>query len=450
MNKEEELKGIEAVIDKEVANSEIGKYFRNRSNDEISNKIETLISRSKDHNSKAFLMMVIGPTKSGKSTLVNLLARDYVSPTDVAECTIRPSIIARKNDSVQDDIIVYKSNIHGKETKANSLEAVVNILKGIGSEYDKNIVDSSETHSIDELKSVITNQIFTNDHTVITAVTTDASEGILSNNGSDDNQIFLVDMPGFDGAKVNKEYDDDYLYKAMTERVDLILFVQSSVSAILDTSTEYFKFLKDSCSKNVPIFLINNAYDSKSWRKDKNIDDINRQEDTAVTALFENDIMIRDRKRNVTSINLGMAYDHYFKNKENIEILEEKEVLLKDEYDKFNRFEKILKEDITSHVNEIRLNNCRTKVSRAKQDLVDAIDGEITNLTQKVNDKNNLKIVLDTKKKTLQEEINSKLLKINNTDAEVYITDIAKAELDKSKVFLDVDKEMEAEEINEK
>lgn len=449
MNKEEELKGIEAVIDKEVAKSEIGKYFRNRSNDEISNKIETFISRSKEHNSKAFLMMVIGPTKSGKSTLVNLLARDIVSPTDVAECTIRPSIIAKKNESVQDDIIVYKSKKDSKESKADCLDAVVNILKGTGSEKDEYIVDSSETHSIRELKNVITNHIFTNDNTVITAVTVDVSEGILSNNGSDENQIFLVDMPGFDGAIVKSEYDDEYLYKAMTERVDLILFVQSSVSAILGSSTEYFKFLRESCSKNVPIFLINNAYDSKSWRKGKNTDDIERQEDIAVKALYENGIMIHERKRDVKSINLGMAYDHYFKVKENIEIVGQ-EISLKDEYDKFNEFEKILKEDITSHINEIRLNNCKKKVSHAKKDLVDAIVVEITNLTQKKNDKINLKNVLDGKQKNLKKEIHNDLHIIENTDAEVYITNKAKAIFDDYRTLLDVSKKMEAEEINQK
>ena len=398
---------------------------------------------------QAFLMMVIGPTKSGKSTLVNLLARDIVSPTDVAECTIRPSIIAKKSDSVHDDIIVYKSKNDGKESKVDCLDAVVNILKGTGSEKDEFIVDSSETHSIRELKNVITNHIFTNDNTVITAVTVDASEGILSNNGSDENQIFLVDMPGFDGAIVKSEHDDEYLYKAMTERVDLILFVQSSVSAILGSSTEYFKFLRESCSKNVPIFLINNAYDSKSWRKGKNTDDIKRQEDIAVTALYENGIMIYDRKQNVVSINLGMAYDHYFKVKENIEIVGQ-EISLKDEYDKFKEFEKILKVNITSHINEIRLNNCKGKVSHAKKDLVDAVVGEITNLTQKMNDKNNLKNVLDGKQKDLQKGIHNDLHIIEKTDAEVYITNKAKAIFDDYRKFLDMPREMEAEEINQK
>lgn len=441
-----ELIGIEDAI-ANVANSEIGKYFQNYKNDEISKKLRKLISFSKEHKSKAFLMMVIGPTKSGKSTLVNLLARDIVSPTDVAECTIRPSIIARKNDSIKEDIIVYKSKGDDKDLKVECLDAVVNILKNTANEDDKDLVDDKETHYISELERVITNQIFTNDRTVITAVTTEASEGILSNT-SDDNHIYLVDMPGFDGAIVKKEHDDEYLYKAMTERVDLILFVQSSVSAILGSSTEYFKFLRESCSKNVPVFLINNAYDTKSWRKEKNTEDIKKQEDKALEAIRENGIMIYDRTTNVKSINLGMAYDFFFKDKEKIAIIGN-EGILEEEYRKFTDFEKIFKEDITNHINERRLTNCKNKVSNAKEKLLEVINDEINKLNTKKDVKDNLKKLLEEKKKQFVNEISDKLYKTEEEETENYIPNKAKSKLNNYKEILRSDGDMEAEKINQ-
>lgn len=441
-----ELIGIEDAI-ANVANSEIGKYFRNDKKDEISKNLKKLISFSKEHKSKAFLMMVIGPTKSGKSTLVNLLARDIVSPTDVAECTIRPSIIARKNDSIKDDIIVYKSKGDDKDLKVECLDAVVNILKNTADEDEKNLVDDKETHVISELEKVITNQIFTNDRTVITAVTTEASEGILSNT-TDDNHIYIVDMPGFDGAKVNSEFDDEYLYKAMTERVDLILFVQSSVLAILDSSTKYFKYLKESCSKNVPVFLINNAYDSKSWRKEKNTEDIIKQENEALEAIRKNGIMIYDRTRNVKSINLGMAYDYYFKDKEKIAIVGP-ENILKDEYSKFTDFERTLKEDITNHINDIRLGNCKKKVTNAMESLLFAINNEIETLDKKKDEKDKLKIHLEERKTQLVKDIHNHLSKHDGKDTEVYITEQAENTLKAYRAELDKDIDMEADKINE-
>ena len=441
-----ELIGIEDAI-ANVANSEIGKYFQNYKNDEISKNLKKLISFSKEHKSKAFLMMVIGPTKSGKSTLVNLLARNLVSPTDVAECTIRPSIIARKDESIKDDIIVYKSKGDDKNLKVKCLDAVVNILKNTANEDDKDLVDDKETHDISELEKVITSQIFTNDRTVITAVTTEASEGILSN-AADDNHIYIVDMPGFDGAIVKKEHDDEYLYKAMTERVDLILFVQSSVSAILGSSTKYFQFLKESCSKNVTIFLINNAYDSKYWRKEKTTEDINKQEEKALKAIRDNGLMIYDRTRNVKSINLGMAYDYFFKDKEKIDIVVS-ENILEEEYRKFADFEKIFKEDITNHINEKRLTNCKDKVSNAKQKLLEVIKDEIDNLNTKKDKKDNLKKLLEEKKKQFVNEIRDKLRETNGMETEKYIPEKAKSKLDDYRKILNNDVDMEAEKINQ-
>ena len=60
----------------------------------IKNKLSQLSRRSLEYKNGSFIMLVVGPVKSGKSTLVNLLAHRYVSPTDTLECTVRPSIIS--------------------------------------------------------------------------------------------------------------------------------------------------------------------------------------------------------------------------------------------------------------------------------------------------------------------------------------------------------------------
>ena len=53
-------------------------------------------NRSKEYENGSFIVLVVGPVKSGKSTLVNLIANAYVSPTHFLECTVRPSIISQR------------------------------------------------------------------------------------------------------------------------------------------------------------------------------------------------------------------------------------------------------------------------------------------------------------------------------------------------------------------
>ena len=53
-------------------------------------------NRSREYENGSFIVLVVGPVKSGKSTLVNLIANAYVSPTHFLECTVRPSIISQR------------------------------------------------------------------------------------------------------------------------------------------------------------------------------------------------------------------------------------------------------------------------------------------------------------------------------------------------------------------
>ena len=55
---------------------------------------QKLNNRVSEFDGGSFLILVVGPVKSGKSTLVNLIAHAHVSPTHFLECTVRPSIIS--------------------------------------------------------------------------------------------------------------------------------------------------------------------------------------------------------------------------------------------------------------------------------------------------------------------------------------------------------------------
>ena len=64
-------------------------------------------SRAHEYENGTFIVLVVGPVKSGKSTLVNLIANAYVSPTHFLECTVRPSIISQRREGEDCCITVY-------------------------------------------------------------------------------------------------------------------------------------------------------------------------------------------------------------------------------------------------------------------------------------------------------------------------------------------------------
>ena len=411
MGKIEELKSIGGVIESFSASDE-GKSILKENND-ISKVFKKLISFSKEYDSKSFLMMVIGPTKSGKSTLVNLLARKIVSPTDMAECTISPSIIAKHNNKGGEydeskSIIVYKSKIDKEEEKVNCLDGIISNLKGTVTNDELEKMLTIEEHDFKYLKNIITPQKYVYDNTVITEIrtnpdkkdgdllsdkageeTTQSTEdgGILSDY-ADGNSIFIVDMPGFDGAIVNQPTQDgtdkeDYLYRAITDRVDLIIFVQSSVGAVLDSTTRYFDYVKSCINKAVPVYLIHNEYDSTYWRTTSE-KDIEEQQKTIYKAIKNEGINIE--KDHVKSANLGQAYDHLFKKGIIKEGYEEK---LSDAFTNFVTIEKELHKEIIEQAEDSRLENCKNRIKETQKRLLEVLDKAITDLGKKEAERTN-------------------------------------------------------------
>ena len=72
---------------------------------DIIEQAKKLLCRAQEWKSEAFFVIVVGPVKSGKSTFVNLLAHEHVSPTHFLECTVRPSIISQKKKLEESSMI---------------------------------------------------------------------------------------------------------------------------------------------------------------------------------------------------------------------------------------------------------------------------------------------------------------------------------------------------------
>ncbi len=370
-----------------------GTYVPQLVDDHIKNKLSQLSRRSLEYKNGSFIMLVVGPVKSGKSTLVNLLAHRYVSPTDTLECTVRPSIISNVESERECKIEIYKARNEGR--KAEDLDLIIDELRGIVTEHElEEYLEKDEylNYSDETINNVISPSYNKEDRTIITSITTTGSK-LLERGPVDGGKIFLADMPGFDGNTSNL---NDPLYDAISKRVDLILFVHSSVSAFNLTSASYLEKLRE-YNEAVPVYLVHNIFDSTYW---KNTEEREREIDRQVQKEYEE---IRSKGFNIESefiskVNLGKVTDALSGCGTYVAGFEDD---LQGELRKFEEIEEKLYRKITSNISELRLKRCEDRTRTLRDMLVDTIAKEISSLQQKKNARDMMARYVDNLEKEL-------------------------------------------------
>lgn len=351
-------------IEQYVSENLIDKYFEDIQGiseyQQICHHLQQLANRSKEYHNPTFVVLVVGPVKSGKSTFVNLVAKKYVSPTHFLECTVRPSII---RSGTNNTLTVYRSRdlLHKEE----QINGILDCLNGLTEENNiKNIIKQEYECTRDNIdKYVRLDNIHRteDDDILLTSIKTEGGELLQEN-------VCLVDMAGFDGANANFESP---AYKVVVERADLIIFVQSSNSAISKVSNKFFELLKER-NNSVPVCLIHNIFESAFWRDKKTqIKDIEQQKEYAIEQIQTTHGLVL-KENSSFNLNLGKVADL----RENKYKLENKE-LLREEAVRFEKAE-IAISKLFKDRESIRLANCisRTKVQRDR--LLDVLDAAIT------------------------------------------------------------------------
>ena len=325
---------------------------------DLQHHVRQLENRSKEYHHPSFVVLVVGPVKSGKSTFVNLVAKNYVSPTHFLECTVRPSIISKKEgDSYLE---VYESC--DPERKSEQMDDILDFLNGL---IEKHEIKDVEVHQREFSRGNIDKYVkrsmveLQNDEILLTAIHTEGGKLLQDN-------VLLVDMAGFDGANANFESP---AYKAIVERADLIIFVQSSNSAISKVSSEFFDLLrKTNCS--VPVCLVHNVFEAAYWRTDElKRRDIEMQKEHAIDVIRDT-YKLTLETNNAFNLNLGKVNDLREKNYE-----EKDEAILSAEAVEFEKAEEEMYR-LFEKRECIRLKNCITRVRIHKEKLL----GVITNL----------------------------------------------------------------------
>jgi len=314
----------------------------------IKNGIKRLSIANKEFDSNQFIILVVGGVKSGKSTLVNLFAHEIVSPTHFLECTVRPSIISKGEERRIIQYILKPGN-----DKTEAFNSIVDYVRGIGDKEDLEMRAESKSYELTPhnlslyVELNMNEDIIKNDNTLITNITT--LGGSLLNGDT-----VIIDMPGLDGGYANFE---NPLYKQIAERADIIIFVQSSNSAITKISEDFLNLLIEK-NKRVPVCLVHNVFDATYWRpeEEKN-EQINTQVQIAVNK-------IKGKGFNVLqpfTINLGKVSDADL-SPDNMDLQAEKE--------RFQKMEEVLFETVKEKRNQIHEEICVSKVLDAANNLI--------------------------------------------------------------------------------
>jgi hypothetical protein len=228
----------------------------------------------------------------------------------------------------------------------------------------------------DNINAYITPSYNRSDNSIITSITTTGSKLLKS---TDSGKIFIADMPGFDGNKVNLS---NSLYDAISKRVDLILFVHSSVSAFNVTSNEYLEKLRE-YNGTVPVFLIHNIFDASFWKnKETRQNDVVRQSRNEYEEIKGKGFNIEPDY--VSCINLGMVTDYVNKDENCLDSFMDE---LREEFLEFEAIEEKLYNKITTNIGKLRLERCLDRTAKLKTDLIALIAEHKTSLKQRKEDK---------------------------------------------------------------
>lgn len=329
--------------------------------------LKKMANRASEHEHGSFIVLVVGPVKSGKSTLVNLIANAYVSPTHFLECTVRPSIISKQKDNADSLIVSYSSAEH--TGKVELIDSILDCVRGL--DVVENIADV-KVHkallTLDNVEKIVALDLSESltSKSLITSITTPG--GILMQD-----KIYVLDMPGFDGKYANI---DDPIYDTIAQRADLIIFVQSSNSAISKVSKEFLDILRRN-NQDVPVCLIHNVFDAAYWRDvDTRTQTIDTQKEFAYDEIRKLQFQIKEEY--CFCINLGKVEDsrkpQYADNTE-----------LQEEAKAYDKIEHQLYERVINHRDTLRLENCLNRAEQQRVKLVNAIMDELENRKSKLD-----------------------------------------------------------------
>jgi len=277
----------------------------------------------REFNAKLFFVLVFGALKSGKSTLVNALSRSEISPSEFGrETTRRPVIIMHSTanvisrflpkrdepppETLENEELRKKAN----EERRGAFNLVIDYLRGTIDSKNNGFRDSVEIDESFELNSAKLHKAIAetdqqNRRPLMVAIQSSDADYI-------EDDIAVIDMPGIDGFF--SSFDKDVVNQAIVERADFLLFIQSLMAPLNQTTgnllnEHVFKKVMQE-GRRPPLWLILNEIDARPWRTPESRTQDTRDLERTAAAHISDLLHVREwGKLGQWTVNLGKAID---------------------------------------------------------------------------------------------------------------------------------------------
>lgn len=321
--------------------------------------------------SELFIVTTIGMLKSGKSTLVNLLARSKLaSPTGYGcDTTLRPALIMSADERKPDGSVEVwlptntnefqnssgKSEDDEKESEEKDsrkvlFDDVFLYLRGAGGLPAKAKPKEYELNS-DILTSVLCKKAGQINELpqepIIVVVKVPKTDGALISD-----KVVLLDTPGLDSFE--SDWTNSGWYDWLVQKSDLVIFLQSSVAPLNNSAAE---ILKSFGNKNrfLPIWLVQNEMEAKHWLTEEALKNMNERQRLRAIENFRD---LCELKLPNYAVNLGKATPKILQETEKLTC--DPDQLLENSYVK--TLQDAMKESLDVSAVSMRKVNCKSRV----------------------------------------------------------------------------------------
>lgn len=273
-----------------------------RAADEVSRSLSRFASSLK-------IFVTMGMLKAGKSTLVNLLARQQsASPIGYGvDTTLRPVLI-RPTKCNEGTICIYRKKPGNNDE--HDIADLLDVFRGLHQSTGtwtarERRLPLTNGNLLDVLCKKADDSIALSDWggepLLVVVEIAQPQKGLLSAP-----DCLLLDMPGLDssigGIEANKNYDP------LLKECDMVLFIQSSVAPLNREALKSLEKMLPERSTGT-FWAILNRMESRPWRDKQNkSEDMDTQKKNAETVLE----YLGCRKDQTRHVNLGMAFDGFF------------------------------------------------------------------------------------------------------------------------------------------
>ena len=326
--------------------------------------------------SEYFVVSCIGMLKSGKSTLINLLARSKdASPTGFGfDTTLRPALITSSTEP-RGIIEIWLPNTPEQKLTKTVLNEVFLCLRKV--KKPENVKGAScHVYPLTpaNLENALCRGVLEADNNMLPCEPVMVVVKVPQNDESPlTSEIILLDTPGLDSGISNWTKDSVERYSWIIENSDLLLFLQSSVAPLNKNAAAILRDIHAK-SPNTPVWLVQNEMCAKPWLPLEQILEENTKQRTQAARMFNT---VSHAFKLVYS-NLGKAdsaiFDDTLGGKLRRELMNESQ---------FRSVESNIKNDLISNIGPIRRRNCLDAVKRETQIMQDGLAGIVGELETK-------------------------------------------------------------------